>query len=303
MTKTTDLGSLASERQVGCPICTSAVRFLFTVSGVPIFRCRSCQHSYAEYNSLDRHVSTVFGDNYFFAGGAGYLNYLNEGELLRRQGRRYGAILRRYVPVASRILDVGSAAGFIAAGMQEYGLSVTALEPNQRMASYASDMLGGRVLCADIETLTDDIGYDVVTMIQLVAHLVNPRRAFRAMAQATNPGGYWLIEGWNSNSITARIRRKAWHVYNPPSVLQYFSRRSLDLLAAEFGLVRVSAGRPVKLITAAHAASLLGFLQTQSLLMRMAYGLVKRIPPKLTLPYPGDDIFWALYQKRPVRAS
>ena len=281
-----------------CPVCDSQqVRFRFSAPDVPIFQCNSCQHSYADYQSDTNHVDKSFGDNYFFGGGAGYRNYLSEGELLRRQGNRYGALLRRYVPVDSKILDIGSAAGFIAAGIEDCGLSVTALEPNQSMASYASDTLGLHVLHTDINSLDSSESYDVLTMIQLIAHLVDPRQALKAAARVTRPGGYWLIEGWNSASITARIRNKHWHVYNPPSVLQYFSMQSLDTLAAECGFVRVRKGRPTKLITAAHATSLLMFLQETSLLMKVAFTLAKRVPPHLTFPYPGDDIVWVLYRK------
>jgi SAM-dependent methyltransferase len=281
-----------------CPVCSAAARYRFSVAEVPIFHCPSCQHSYADYNWEDQHVARVFGDEYFFEGGAGYRDYLREGGILRRQGARYGAILRRHVPVASRILDIGSAAGFVAAGIQDCGFSVVALEPNRRMAAHASDVLGLPVICTQIETMEGDTQYDVVTMIQLLAHLVDPHRALAVVARATRPGGYWLIEGWNSQSNMARIRGRRWHVYNPPSVIHYFSMQSLDTLAARFGFVRIGEGRPMKLITAGHAASLLEFLGTHSPLLRLAHGLVKHIPGEITLPYLGDDICWVLYKNK-----
>ena len=67
----------------------------------------------------------------------------------------------------------------------------------------------------------------------------------------------------------ARLRGKHWHVYNPPSVLQYFSTNSMDTLVAEHGFVRVKKGRPRKLITAAHASGLLMFLSQTSSLMKL----------------------------------
>jgi hypothetical protein len=78
-----------------------------------------------------------------------------------------------------------------------------------------------------------------------------PRNAFR---------GYWLIEGWKADSAVARMLGWKWHVYNPPSMLNYFTMKSLDLLEAEFGFVRIATGRPRKLVTAAHAATPFEFL-------------------------------------------
>jgi SAM-dependent methyltransferase len=180
--------------------------------------------------------------------------------------------------------------------MRDTGLAVNGLEPNQRMASYASDALGIPTRQGSLENLDAVGSYDAVSMIQVVAHFVDPRRAFAAAARATRSAGYWLIEGWNAESAVARILGRKWHVYNPPSVLNYFTTKSLDLLAAEFGFVRIATGRPRKLITAAHAATLLEFLAPRSKAFRFAVSVADRMPRSFVLPYPGDDIFWAVYR-------
>jgi SAM-dependent methyltransferase len=263
---------------------------------IPIRRCASCHHGFAEYGMDERHFATVYGDEYFSAGGPGYRDYLSEGELLQKQGRRYGALIGRYAPLG-KVLDIGCAAGFMAAGMRDTGLAVNGLEPNPRMASYASNSLGIPTLQGSLENLDAVGSYDAVSMIQVVAHLVDPRRAFAAAARATSSAGYWLIEGWNSDSGVARVLGHRWHVYNPPSVLNYFTMKSLDLLAAEFGFGRIATGRPSKRISASHASALLEFLAPRSKALRFAASLANRVPPSFVLPYPGDDIFWAIYKR------
>jgi len=103
---------------------------------------------------------------------------------LQRRGRRYGALLSRYAPYGL-VLDIGSAAGFIAAGMRDTGLAVTALEPNKRMASYVSDSLRLPTRNDALENLDVVGAYDVVSMIQVVAHFFDPRQALAAAARAT----------------------------------------------------------------------------------------------------------------------
>jgi hypothetical protein len=166
------------------------------------------------------------------------------------------------------------------------------------MASYASNSLNLPARNVPLECLEVDAAYDAIAMIQVVMHFFDPRRAFTAAAHATRPGGYWLIESWKADSIVARVVRRRWHGYNPPSVLNYFTTRSLDSLAAECGFVRIAAGRPLKLITAAHAAALCKYFSPRSKPMRWAAHLVDRLPHSLCLPYLGDDIFWAIYQQR-----
>jgi SAM-dependent methyltransferase len=279
-----------------CPICTGSTTLLFFIRGIPIRRCTSCGHGFADYRADGRHVADIYGDDYFIGGGPGYRNYLSEAELLRQQGRCYGALLDRFAP-QGLVLDVGSAAGFLGAGMRDTGWGVTGLEPNRRMASYAANSLGLSMRTGELETLDLVAAYDVVSMIQVVAHFHNPRRAFAAAARATRPHGHWLIEGWAADSGVARLLGRKWHVYNPPSVLNYFTRKSLDLLAAEFGFVRIASGRPRKRITASHAAALFEFLGSRSMLLRVAAKLADRLPPSFELSYPGDDIFWAIYEK------
>jgi SAM-dependent methyltransferase len=285
-----------------CPVCEAPTVLRFTMGDAPIRECRSCGHGFADYQADERHLSTVYGDDYFSAVGPGYPDYLSESDLLQRHGRRYGAILRRYAP-HGRVLDVGSAAGFIAAGMRDTGLVVAGLEPNGSMARYACEILGLPTLNDCLENLGSVAAFDVVSMIQVVAHFVDPRRAFASAARVTRPGGYWLIEGWKTDSLVVRLLGKRWHDYNPPSVLHYFTMKSLDLLASEFGFLRVATGRPRKLISAAHAAGLFEFLGPRSSMFRVAAKMTRRIPRRLVLPYPGDDIFWAIYESSGIRDS
>jgi hypothetical protein len=92
---------------------------------------------------------------------------------------------------------------------------------------------------------------------------------------------------------------KHWHDYNPPSVLHWFSPAVLSLLLARYGLERVAGGRAPKSISAAHAKSVLRFKFGRSSAVRRAMlTMLAVVPDALAIPYPGDDIYWALFRKR-----
>jgi SAM-dependent methyltransferase len=274
-----------------CPICNSPSRALFVKDGYPVRECEVCRHRFAEVATDPGHVARVYGDDYFHGGGAGYGDYLSEGWLLRDRGRWYARLLRRYTTPGT-LLDVGAAAGFILQGFLDRGWHGKGVEPNPGMAEYARTRLGLDVRTGTLEDLPPGDVFDLVSLIQVLPHFVEPRRALAAAAAVTRPGGFWLIETWNRDSWTARAFGQNWHEYSPPSVLHWFSPAGLQRLAGQFGFRKVGAGRPAKWINAGHAKSLLRHK------LGAAAGVLGVLPDRLALPYPAEDLFWMLLQKR-----
>lgn len=284
-----------------CVICDGAMRRLFEKNGFWILVCEVCGHRAAELARTTRHVERVYDDSYFRAGGAGYPDYHSEARILRQRGRWYARLLRRHRPTG-RVLDVGAAAGFVLQGLFDSGWSGRGVEPNARMAAFARDSLGLDVTTGTLEELPVVEEYDLVAMIQVVSHFVDPRSALQAAARHTAPGGHWLIETWNRESRTARIFGSHWHEYSPPSVLHWFSPHGLRRLAAEMGFREIARGRPSKWIGAAHVKSLLRSDLDASRGGRMIAAAAGLIPDRVSIPYPGDDLFWSLFE-RAVPAS
>jgi len=264
--------------------------------GYWIRACETCGHREAEIDELASHVGTVYGDHYFNGGGAGYRDYLSEGGILVAQGQRYARLMARYTS-AGTVLDIGSAAGFVLKGYVDSGWTGQGIEPNNRMASYASTQLGLDVLTGSLEDFHTDRTFDLISMIQVIAHFVDPRNALKVADSVTRPGGFWLFETWNRASVTARLFGRHWHEYSPPSVLHWFAPQGLCQLATEFGFREVARGRPAKRITAAHAASLVRYRFRHSRSGRVLVKLIDLLPDGLSLPYPAEDLLWIIFQK------
>lgn len=279
-----------------CVICYGATQRLFERNGFWIHVCAACGHRAAEITATTSHVERVYGDSYFQGGGAGYPDYHAEARILRQRGRWYARLLRRYRPTG-RVLDVGAAAGFVLQGLVDRGWSGRGVEANARMAAFARDSLGLDVVTGTLERLPVAEEHDLVSMIQVVSHFVDPRKALEAAARHTVPGGHWLIETWNRESRTARLFGRRWHEYSPPSVLHWFSPHGLRRLAAEIGFREIARGRPPKWVGAAHAKSLLRSSLDASRGNRLITVAAGLIPDRVSIPYPGDDLFWALFEK------
>ena len=277
-----------------CPLCAQASERLFSAHGHWIRGCPGCGHRYAEIGPSAHAVERIYGDGYFRGGGAGYADYLAEGDLLRAHGARYARLVARHAS-PGRVLDVGAAAGFLLEPFIADGWSAAAVEPNPGMADLTAARLGVPVYCTTLDRLPPDAGtFDLVLMLEVIPHAVDVRGSLAAAARHTRPGGLWLIETWDRDSWTARALGARWHEYNPPSVLHWFSRRALVELCAGLGFGEVARGRPRKRIEGRHAASLLAHHYPSS---RIAAAAARAIPARLAVPYPFDDVFWLLLRK------
>ncbi len=257
---------------MNCPVCQGSSDRIFQKNEFWIRECNKCRHRFAEISPSIDHPSQIYQDDYFKGGGAGYPDYLGEAKILSSQGRRYGLILNKFSK-PGMLLDVGAAAGFILQGFQESGWGGIGLEPNFSMADYGRTHLGLKIENGSLEQFSIDKQFDLVSMIQVISHFYDIRRALKKAADATKPGGFWLIETWNRESWAARCFGKYWHEYTPPGVLHWFSPAGLKLLAGQFGFTEVARGRPVKRISGAHVKSLLKYLLINSPLSWLQGGL------------------------------
>lgn len=259
--------------------------------GYPVCDCLRCGHRYAGQRTRKDHVAAVYGDAYFSGGGAGYPDYLGEAELLIRHGERCARIVAPHAHGPGRVLDVGAAAGFILKGFANEGWEGVGVEPNAAMAAHGREVLGLDVRTGTLESSAIMGMFDLVSFVQVVAHFRDPLAAFRRADAMTLPGGLWLVETWDCSSMTARLLGRAWHEYSPPSVLHWWTPRLLGETLGSLGYRQLATGTPHKWLGAGHAKSLL----------RHKLGALpwfaNALPDSLALPYPSEDLFWAVYRK------
>ena len=247
---------MTSSLSLSCVVCGGPGRGLFRAHGHEILGCEHCGHRFAAIGPSEGHVARTYGDDYFSGGGAGYDDYPSEAERLRDRGAAYARMVSSHLSPGT-VLDVGAAAGFLLEAFLAKGWKGRGVEPNARMAALANARLGPLVDVGTLESGEAGGRFDLVLMIQVVAHFQDPRRALSRAAERARPGGFWLVETWNCESWTARAFGRHWHEYSPPSVLHYFSRAGLRRLAGSLGFREIASGRPARRIGVAHARSLL----------------------------------------------
>ena len=275
-----------------CPLCSSGSNFAFNAKGIAVRDCSVCNHRFAGIEANEDHVAKVYDDSYFFGGEAGYSDYPAEADLLVERGRKYAEKIGKYTD-PGRMLDVGAACGFLLKGFTDRGWEGMGLEPNAAMVRLAQERLGLDVIEGSLESCDIDRRFDLVSMLQVAGHLYDPVKAFRTAYKLLNVNGFLLIESWNRESLSARILRRHWHEYSPPSVLQWFSIGGLTRFLEGLGFETVATGRPSKRIKGSHAKSILKYRIGDNFLLKL-------IPDSLSIPYPSEDLFWALYRKSAI---
>lgn len=269
----------------------------FVVNGYSIMECAECQHAFTDLTIGPKEVEKIYSDGYFFGGKDGYPDYTLEKDILIRQGERYARLMSKYLQ-PGQLLDVGSAAGFIMKGFKNAGWEAVGVEPNANMAEYGRKNLHLDIRTGTLETITQVPVFDLILLIQVIVHLFDLDKSMRIISEKVKEGGYVLVETWNKNSWMARLFGSSWHEYSPPSTLNYFSKRSLDILMGRYGFGRIARGRPSKKIHGEHARSLLRYKFEAKKSLKWLIGMERIIPKNRFIPYPAEDLFWALYQKK-----
>lgn len=279
---------------INCPGNNLMVRFI--KNGYPIIHCMDCDHLFTDFEPTQQDINQIYSDDYFYNGKVGYDDYTLEKEMLIKRGEYYANKMSKYM-IPGKVLDIGAAAGFLLKGFENKKWKGTGIEPNQSMVEYGNQILGVNLIQSTIEMFELNEKFDLIIMIQVAAHICNFSSSINKLSRYLNPGGHILIETWNKDSITAKLLGRYWHEYSPPSTLNYFSKKTLRNFMEQQEFAIVDQGIPKKSIHSKHAKSLLSHKLSESNSLKGIAGITRLIPDNMIIPYPFDDLFWALYKK------
>jgi len=138
-------------------------------------------------------------------------------------------------------LDVGAGSGELVEASSDSGFKSMGLEPSQYLSKIAVE-LGRDVLRESL--LTYDFGdLDVVSFIDVIEHVENPRELLSKAKSLLTPDGVLVIITPDINSLAARVFKNFWwHIR--PAHIGYFSRATLCQLLKELNLQVLSISRP-----------------------------------------------------------
>jgi len=256
-----------------------------------IVQCRQCG---LVYTNPRRKPSVILND---------YEEVVDERYLAERQARRatFGRNIRpleKMIPDRNghRLLDVGAHVGVFVEVAQERGWDAAGIEPSRWAVEQGRQrglhMIQGTLRDAEL----DSESFDVVTMWDVVEHLIEPMRDIREVARLLKPGGVFCVHTIDVDSRFARLMGRRWpwlvemHNY-------FFSPKTLGAMVERAGL-QVDSWRVQGRYL--HLGYLLSRLSGWSApLGRLAEGAARALRLDQTLvPVNFGDLF-TLYARKP----
>jgi len=246
---------------VTCPLCESAQRprVEMRLLEADLVRCTRCGLVRVALMPTAASAARLYADGYFRDPRRGYVDYVADERVFRAEFRRRLRVLRS-AGARGRLLDVGCASGALLVEARAGGFDPVGLEPAPAMARRAAESSGCPVLAVPLQdALLAPAAYDVVTMFDVLEHVVAPVRALEALRRALAPGGTLAVTVPDYGGMWARASGRTWPFLTPWEHLVYFTRRTLraSLATAGFERVRFHAARtPVSFGTLAAKSGL-----------------------------------------------
>jgi SAM-dependent methyltransferase len=293
--------AMRADAHVRCPSCGGGdVAILFVKNGHRVQQCRHCELGFLPSQPSTEALETLYSTSYFTDGGfEGYPNYVGDESVHRQQARHYLRDLARAGVTRGTVLDVGCAAGFFLDEARRDGWRVAGCDVSHYAAGHARERLGLDVLQGNFAEMDLPVStVDLATLWSVIAHVPNPRAVEQRLAQLVRPGGHVALETSNYRAFIPRVLGSRWHLCSPPSVMYYYSRRSLDTLFDPSRWRLVTFRPAIKWLTLEHALSRLEHRASSRTVARALASVRRLVPDALSVPYALGDLVFVVFQRR-----
>ena len=238
-----------------CPICRRpAPRRVYEFSDFAVLRCRACDNSwrsnmYDEEKIRDIYCGVEYERNPYFSSDAQQVELLTTPRVKNYQ-RALDYL--ESVTAAGRLLDIGCGSGSFLALAQKRGWEPHGVEMSPGLSSACERNLGTRVITGRFEDVKLPAGrFDVVTMWDVIEHVIDPGFCIRKVKELLRPGGLAVFCTPDEESILARtglafykltLSRYRYPAFalHPPYHTYFFSRKGFIRLLEDSGLTVTS---------------------------------------------------------------
>jgi 2-polyprenyl-3-methyl-5-hydroxy-6-metoxy-1,4-benzoquinol methylase len=235
--------SPAMEIVESCLVCGSTeFTTAFEEPPYAIRRCERCGFGWTTPRFTQERLAAIYQADAYWRSPSpkvqGYSDYRADERLYLDTFRKRLDFVLRAGPRSGRALDVGCAAGFCMAAMRERGFETHGLEVSEVIARHAREHFGfDTVYVGTLETSPYPDGFfDLITMWDVVEHVVDPYSLLRRAQSLLAPGGLLVIETQDIDSRFARLLGPRWHHYKHEEHIYHFTASTIRTLLGACGL-------------------------------------------------------------------
>lgn len=241
MRRSADIVSARPTREVPCYLCgRDDPSTLFQQEPYRVVKCRGCSLVYTLPRLDAEQIAAMYQTAYWHSDQArefGYTDYLNDRELYLSTYRMRREVITSRKPDHGKVLDVGSAAGFFLATMQEIGWECHGIELSEYMSEKSKEIFGfEQVICGSIVDIDlPEKSFDVITFWDVVEHLEDPVPHLEKAGRLLKDDGLLVLETQNVESRFAKLLGRRWHHYKMAEHLYHFGPETVAVLLDQAG--------------------------------------------------------------------
>lgn len=230
--------------KTACYLCKNPIRPFLHKNGYDVYVCPSCGLKSTKLNvPYAQFIKKFYSAGYFtgISSAGAYSNYGADKPYITRTMKKFITKLKVTCPPPARLLDVGCAYGYFVELALRAGYDAYGIDPSSHAAAKAKARLNGRI---EEETIGSvkfpaDRRFDVVTLLDVVEHLSDPRADLRRATELLAPEGRILIATGDTESMSAKLLGRRWTFYTPPQHLFFFNKATMIELLDQSGLTPV----------------------------------------------------------------
>ncbi len=228
--------SADSEKETtSCPLCKSSTdSIIHTFGELHIVLCRNCGLRYLNPRIKESAMRKRYEQKAYFSGedGSGYDNYHVQELSLRLTFRRFLKNLKKVIPQAENLLEVGCGYGFFLDEAKDFFPSLTGIELSAEAGRAALETSGAQIHIGTADSLpTDTKDFDVIIMLNVIEHIYEPVRFLLSLRERLASGGVMVLATPDIGSFWYRIMKKRWPSFKLPEHVAFYDKKTLaDLL-------------------------------------------------------------------------
>jgi len=233
-----------------CPLCESKdISFKYEIvsysNKFTTDICRSCGFIFMNPQFDDETIKKFYSEEYY-SGKSDY-SYVDERQIKKYSSYVWDSrikIIKKFAD-SGNFLDVGCAfGGFLERASRFY--APFGIEISDYAAAHAKTLFGNNIHHGTIfDHPFEDSNFSVITMIELIEHLAEPRRAIEECYRLLKKNGLLVIQTANMDGLQAKKAGPKYE-YFMPGHLSYFSKRNLCNLLRATGFSSIKIFQPVE---------------------------------------------------------
>ena len=216
---------------------------LFEKEQLDYFRCQGCGLILALPLPTTAGAQHFYDHDYDEGGGAA----LAAEEAMMRATARYRLDKLGAHTAGRRLLDVGCSTGALLEEASRAGFQADGIDLSRTAVDRARSK-GHTANVGTVESLTG-VTYDVVTVFDVIEHVLDPSSFMQSVYELLNPGGIVALTTPNTDSLTCRAMGRRWYFYLPTVHTFHFNPANITALLSARGFEVLEISRASKALT------------------------------------------------------